>query len=203
VLARRRRAHARERRVRRAWLLGLLLSGGCYQPEQSADYAPVDAGVPIIDAAIAVPAAGMDAAVAGPELVFRVRTLAYGGKYAPRNVGAIWVERADGSFVKTLERWAGTRALYLRNWQRASAGDVTDAITSATLAAHQTHEVRWGFRDARGAAVADGPYRIALELTDRDATGAVYYVPFVKGPGAPAPMLVPSPQFVDLELTVR
>jgi hypothetical protein len=197
------------RHGRSALRLGaLLLAGGCYQAEQSADYEPVDGGFSIaLDAALgagldAGPPPGVADASTGSTLLFRVRTMAYGGRYAPLNVGAIWVERAEGGYVKTLERWAGVRAMYLRNWQRIARGDVTDAITGATLAAHRVHEVRWDFTDVTGATVPDGNYKIGLETTDRDAVGALHYVPFVKGPAAMQPIPMPSPQFVDMALTI-
>jgi hypothetical protein len=40
-------------------------------------------------------------------LTFDVTTKAPGGRYQPRNVGAIWVEDSSGKLVKSLEVWAG------------------------------------------------------------------------------------------------
>jgi hypothetical protein len=134
---------------------------------------------------------------AGPVLQFRVRTRAFGGRYAPLNIVGIWVERADGGYVKTLERWAGVCIQFLRTWQRISAGDLTDAITSATRRVHQVQEVRWNFTDVSGATVPDGDYKLGLETTDRDVSGALHYFSFVKGSG-PQPTPAPSPQFVSL-----
>ncbi|MET0340910.1 MAG: DUF2271 domain-containing protein [Polyangiales bacterium] len=194
--------------ARAVMVLGaLLLSTSCYGAEQSADDVVLaDGGLSIaFDAAVlgGLDARTAPAAPAGLTLYFRVQTKAYGGKYAPRNIGAIWVERAEGGYVKTLERWAGTRAMFLRNWRASARDDLTDAITGATLATHTVHEVRWNFTDVAGAVVPDGNYRLAMETTDRDATGAVHYVPFVKS-GTPGPLPAPAPsaQFVDMELRI-
>jgi hypothetical protein len=112
-------------------------------------------------------------------LTVTVTTKPSGGRYAPRNIGAIWIETGSGQFVKTLERWAGVRAADLRAWNAASGGwgfsffgigattpDQMDAITAATLRTHQQHMVSWDMIDNDGQVVPDGPYVVKVEVAD-------------------------------------
>ncbi|MCA9690594.1 MAG: DUF2271 domain-containing protein, partial [Myxococcales bacterium] len=139
------------------------------------------------------------------EVEVRVRTRDAGGEYSPRNVGAVWIERADGAFVRTLERWAAVREQHLVHWLAASGGDVVDAVTSATLSAHLTHVVTWDLRDAAGLEVSPGEYRVRVEFTERnsnagDGPGEQLALPFVLGEG---PVVVAPPDqgsFADLLL---
>jgi hypothetical protein len=175
----------------------ILLTGGCYQPRQSADHlASRDA---------AVDAGGADAANAPSEsmLRFRVRTTPLGGRYAPRNVGAVWIEDASGTFVKTLEVWAASRKRYLRRFLMSSGGDATDAITSATLTEHVEHEIEWNLTGRDGLAVADGDYQLLVELTDRDASGDSIAVPFTKSLAQVRFMPMDTEHFHDMMLTLE
>jgi len=72
----------------------------------------------------AVPGVGGTTGVIGPagmtamgansgSLSFDVVTVNQGGWFAPRNVGAIWIEDSSGKFVKTLKVWAAIRSRYL------------------------------------------------------------------------------------------
>lgn len=140
----------------------------------------LDAGADIVDAG-----ESKDAATEAPPTVtacdFSVTTKPLGGRYAPKNIGAIWVERDDGVWVKTLAVWARTRLRYLTSYLAANTTrDKTDAITSATLRQHETHDVRWNLTDAAGETVPEGDYRIRVEVTDHDNTGEVLTVPFTK-----------------------
>jgi len=136
-------------------------------------------------------------------LTFRVTTAPYGGRYAPKNIGAIWVETSTGTFVKTLKRWARIRARYLTRFAASSRNDLTDAVTGATLARHTSHEVKWNLTDRAKASVKDGQYRLAIEMTDRDGPGALLYVPFTFG-ASPA-RLTPNTtkKFLSMELRLE
>jgi hypothetical protein len=138
------------------------------------------------------------------------------GEYAPRNVGAVWVETSSGTFVKTLERWAGIRAGHLTQWTAASGGwgggfffatggntaDQMDAISGATLRTHQMHNPSWNMKDAMGVVVPDGTYRMMIEVTESERKASTLAsVEFEKGP---APVsLSPSDEgpFKDLTLS--
>jgi hypothetical protein len=147
----------------------------------------------------------VDAVAALPDDELRVqwRTRSYGGEYAPDNVGAAWVEREGGAFVRTLTVWAEVRREHLVRWQAGAGGDVTDATTSATRGSHRTSDVGWDLRDAQGQPAGPGDYRLLLEFTEADSNkgdpaGPRLEIPFTlgDGPGVPSP---PShPQFADV-----
>jgi hypothetical protein len=125
-------------------------------------------------------------------LTVSITTAAAGGRYAPRNYGAIWIETASGQFVKTIERWAGIHVADLRRWNQASGGwgfslfggtsspDQVDAVSAATARSHQSHSPTWVFKDVMGAVVPDGQYKVVFELAD--GTTASGEVMFTKGP---------------------
>lgn len=130
-------------------------------------------------------------------------TVSYGGEYAPLNYGAVWFEDANGKFIKTAKRWAGTvHASDLVTWTKASGGwgsifgggnmaDMVDAVSSATIRTHQMHTVTWNMMDASKQLVPDGPYVAVIEMSEsraRDRAGPVMRIEFTKGP---------SPQTVE------
>jgi hypothetical protein len=133
----------------------------------------------------------------------RVRTTTLNGKYSPRNVGAIWVESAAGMFVKTIERWGRTRARYLTRFTAASGGNIVDAVTSATLANHITHDRTWDLTNLERCEIPAGDYRIVVELTDRNGTGASIELPFTKGETPSSLMPAEAANFHDLLLELR
>ena len=123
----------------------------------------------------------------GCSLSVAVTTVTDNGRYSPRNIGAIWITKSSGAFVKTLEVWAGQRMSHLTMWGSvtASAGmsrNTVDAVTGATLSSHETHNVSWNCTDTAGTVVPDGPYRVYFEMTDRNASGPNSFVAFTKAP---------------------
>lgn len=195
--------------MRRSWVVSsplvLVCLQGCFQPgipsdhlvEGGADEPPVDLFRPEDGGA---PDACGGAPVTGSILRFRVRTSAVGGKFAPRNVGAIWVQDGSGQFVKTLERWGTTRAKWLVTWGAASDGNVVDAITGPTKLAHETHDVTWNLTDAAGCPVAAGDHAMWLELTDRSGAGVTLSIPFVLADPGEDVFPEDAPQFHEMEL---
>lgn len=124
-------------------------------------------------------------------LTISFTTANQGKRYSPQNVGAIWIETNAGGFVRTLERWASSRARYLQKWTAASGGwsarggrsaDQMDAVSRATLRTEQKHQAMWNMQDPMGQLVPDGSYRVAIEVTEIDGAGPVEYVSFDKGP---------------------
>lgn len=199
-------AWRRRRSADRVCSVALSLLLGCYEADQSVrldDQADAGNTLPWTGSLLDASAPTPDAATGSRRLRVRVLTAPFVGRYAPRNIGAIWIEDEQGTYVKTLARWAAARAMYLRAHQAKSGGDLTDAVTSATLATHQVHEVGWNLTDRRGAPVPKGNYRLALELTDRDASGPLLYVPFTYDD---APLVLTPPgtaQFRDIELRLE
>ncbi|MCF8261886.1 MAG: DUF2271 domain-containing protein [Melioribacteraceae bacterium] len=106
-------------------------------------------------------------------VTFKVKTSSSGGNYSPKNIGAIWVEDNSGNFVKTLKLWANKRKQYLYTWKSTSGENTVDAVTSATLTSHQSHEVTWDVKDKNGNRVSDGTYKLKIEITDKHSQGPV------------------------------
>jgi len=125
------------------------------------------------------------AAFAQGSLSVTLTTASHGGKYAPTNVVAVWVEGPDG-FVKTLGRWANRRVQHLVAWTDAAGSNDTDAVSGATRASHGSLTVGWDLKDKSGAIVPDGTYTIRMELADSNASSAGQNAQgtfsFVKGP---------------------
>jgi hypothetical protein len=132
-----------------------------------------------------------------------VTTTANGGRYQPKNIGAIWVEDSSGKLVKSLEVWAASRRRYLTGYTKALGGGAVDVTASATLRSHQTHTVSWDLKDRTGAAVAPGAYRIKMELTDADSTGKSNAVDFDTSKGAVSMMPPDAPCFGAMKLELQ
>src|SRR4051812_28273561 len=96
---------------------------------------------------------------AAADLQVTFKTTAPGGQYMPKNVAAVWVETANGTFVKTIGRWANLRIQYLAQW-RAKAGTTDiDAVSGATRTSHDLAlNAKWNLRDRSGNVMPDGNY---------------------------------------------
>lgn len=109
------------------------------------------------------------------------------GRYAPRNVSAVWIETTDEQFVANLAIKAALRRPGLVYWQErgCTEQDGPDAVTSATAQMHTTHEVMWSGVDLNGTPVPDGDYQLLIEVTEDDKEpGDFSSFPFTKGPEA-------------------
>lgn len=101
-----------------------------------------------------------------------VTTVSYDGEFAPKNVGAVWITREDGRFVRTLEVWGRKRIEHAVAWIAATDGNDVDAVTGATRKRHGTHSLEWNCRDADGAEAAPGRYVLNVEFSeDNSAEG--------------------------------
>lgn len=135
----------------------------------------------------------------------QVRTISYDGKYADEHAAVAWIEDADGGFVRTLAMWAEVRREHLIRWRSVSDGDVADALTSATLDAHATTELRWDLRDRLGQLVPPGAYTLLVEFTEDNSNkgapaGPVLAAPFMLGGGPRVAATPTHPRFADLLL---
>lgn len=142
------------------------------------------------------------------QLNIATTTSSAGGNYAPRNIVAIWVEDANGNFVKTLLAYAQNRRTHLNTWQAATAAagtefNVVDAITGSTRTSHGTRTCSWNATDYNGLLMPDGTYSIWMELTDKNATGNFSSFEFVKGSEALnlTPANVPSFANISIDWT--
>lgn len=126
-----------------------------------------------------------------------------GGRYAPKNIGAVWVADASGKWVKTLERWAWIRGQYLSKYNAANPlNNVVDAVTSATKPNHGAHHLTWNLTGADGAKVAPGDYKLLIECTEReDRPGEWIEVAFSVGPDSATVTPADSPYYKGVSLT--
>ncbi len=132
---------------------------------------------------------------------FQVTTSSPGGNFSPKNIGAIWVEDANGSFVKTLKLWADRRKQYLYTWNNQSGGNTVDGVTGATSSNHGTRTASWDFTDTAGDTVPVGMYTLRLEMTDQHSQGPLFSFnfPFM---GATESITPPEqPKFHNMQLT--
>ena len=115
-----------------------------------------------------------------------VTTAPHGGRYTPRNVGAIWIADDGGAYVKSLDVWGNRRLSHVEAWNAATnaAGvpqDRVDAVTGATAPSHRTHAVSWDCTNYAGELVPDGSYRVYFEVTEANAAGPNHFETFEKG----------------------
>ncbi|MEZ4384165.1 MAG: DUF2271 domain-containing protein [Nannocystaceae bacterium] len=134
----------------------------------------------------------------------QLRTATYDGEYGDRNVGAIWIERSDGAYVRTLALWAAVRREHLVRWRTASGDDSADAITSATRSSHRTTALTWELVDGLGAPLEPGDYRLRAEFTEENSNkgaplGPLLELPFTVG-AATATTIPAAPGFRDVTL---
>jgi len=122
----------------------------------------------------------LNAQTAG-NLTFSVTTTST-GNYSPKHVVAIWIEKADGTFVKTKLKKAATRVQWLNQWVLKSGSNVVDAITGSTISSHQTENIVWNGSDINGLVVADGNYKLWIQMAWANTNGPTYSIDFVKGP---------------------
>lgn len=113
-----------------------------------------------------------------------VTTSTTGGNYAPRHILAIWIEKEDGTFVKTRLLRSQTQKYrpYLTQFKAAtnSTYNTTDATTDATLSSHGTRTVTWDATDVNGSLVPDGNYKVCVEFTENNYSGPYQTYTFTK-----------------------
>jgi len=114
------------------------------------------------------------------------------------NQYAVWIEDAQGKYIKTLfaTRWTANggwkrRPLSIPVWVKNSAlSDMTkaqiDAFSGATPKTG-TFSYKWDGTDSRGAAVPAGEYAIYLEGTLRSENKVLCRAPILLGQGASTP----------------
>lgn len=138
-------------------------------------------------------------------LSVKVNTSSTGGNYAPKHVMAVWIEDANGHFIKTLLAYADKRKKYLNTWEASStsagvAYNTVDAITGATKKSHATRECSWNGTDFSGSETPDGTYKLWMELTDKNATGNFVSFLFEKGPEPQTLTPEDNPSFASVEI---
>lgn len=184
------------------------VGSGSANPAPSAEDPPAAGGPPSNGdpPAPSDPGAG-EASSSTCALEVTVTTAPHGGRYTPRNVGAIWIANAAGSYVKSLDVWGNRRLTHVEAWNAATeaAGapqDRVDAVTGATSATHRTHVVSWDCTDHEGQLVPDGSYRVYFEVTEANAAGPNHFETFEKGSAA-ATLQASAASFEGIELTFQ
>jgi hypothetical protein len=139
---------------------------------------------------------------------FDVTTKSYGGRFKPRNVGAIYIENASGGYVKTLNVWGTIELGMLTDWQTLSGGDKTDAVSGATRGTDGPVSGSWNCTDVNHQPVPDGQYKVCCSFQEDDAlpffgpAPKQACVPFAKG----APFVQTAPDqtyFTQMTLTMQ
>ncbi len=105
---------------------------------------------------------------------------------APKNIVAIWIEDANGKFVKTLLGSTSGERQYLVTWKAAtilggSQYNTVDAVTSATYSSHAARTGTWNGTNTAKSLVDDGTYKVRFEVTDHNSLGYVGTYTFTKG----------------------
>lgn len=131
---------------------------------------------------------------------FKITTSTPHGNFSPKNIGAIWIEDSNGKFIKTLKVWAERRKKYLYTWTNKSSGNTVDAVTSATLSAHQMHQITWDLKDANGMTVPNGEYTLHIEITDQHAQGPLAAFSFPVGDSSNVLVFPDESYFHEIQL---
>lgn len=157
------------------------------------------------------------------KLTFDFTTKTYSGKYAPKNVGAVWVEDMSGKWIHTLEYWGSTPndvhltkyvatkapdyALYgpldLLFMGKAQGSHVTDpppdVVSSATATTHKAHVGdAWNLKD-----LPDGTYHLVIEIAEDELSEKTAQVPFTKGAMPVTDMPADAPIVSGMKLTLQ
>jgi hypothetical protein len=120
-----------------------------------------------------VSACSVGSVLSDTPLQITATTTAKGGEYQPANVVAVWIESADGTAIKTIQRWSGVRTPHLVAWRQKAGASDADAVSGATRANHTTPlTIKWSLRDRNQQIVPDGTYTIRMELADGNSTAA-------------------------------
>jgi hypothetical protein len=166
-------------------------SAGLYTPGSTLGASdPTDTpqpGAGLGNRCVSLPPFDPDAGVATEgtfELEYTTMTLM--GRYWPRNCTAVWIETPAGQYVATIELTARLRRPGLVYWQDHACTEKLgpDAVTSATLPNHdKPHMAMWSGRDFEEKPVADGMYKLFIEVTETDKDpGEFATFDFMKGP---------------------
>lgn len=139
------------------------------------------------------------------------------GYSGTKNVLAVWIQTSAGAFVKTKLRYAGGGTSdHLPTWSvnaggtsgncLATACNVTDATTGATLSSFTAKAVVWDGKNVSGTVngtlVADGAYQITIQETWNHGTGGTVTTsfPFTKGPNPDHQTPANTANFTNIKL---
>jgi len=131
-----------------------------------------------------------------------------------KNVMAVWIQDANGNFVKTRTRNVGSGTKdHLPTWSVNAGGtaanalgsgcNVVGATTGATYTNFSTRTVTWDGTDANGNIVADGTYKITIQSTwNHGGSGsATKSYTFTKGSSTDSQTPADDANFTSVSLT--
>jgi len=131
-----------------------------------------------------------------------VTTSTANGKYAPRNIVAIWIQDSSGKFVKTMLILANARKAHLTNWVTSTPlGNSIDATTGATQSSHGIQIGKWKGTNLAGAVMPDGTYTVTIEMAEDNSGRSVGTFTFEKGPNAITLSPANIPCFSNINIT--
>jgi hypothetical protein len=167
-------------------------SAGLYTPGNTLGASdPTDVpmeGAGLGDRCAALPALPEGAAASTGTLRVEYQTQSLLGRYEPKNCTAVWIETTAGQYVATLEIGAGLRRPGLVYFQDHACTEKPgpDVVTTATLPDHvKPHTASWSGVDFGDHPVADGPYKLLIEVTESDKEpGELGEFDFTKSPTA-------------------
>jgi hypothetical protein len=92
--------------------------------------------------------------------------------WGPKNIGAIWVSKPDGSFVRSLQLWRQhkDRSRHLVAYNKACECPKPDVVATATLPKHKEHMASWDMTDREGKPVPEGQYTLHIEVSEYDVS---------------------------------
>ena len=142
------------------------------------------AGLFILSILFALPAQAQTAGT----FTFSINPVVHTGSYGAKHVVAVWLENATGTFIKTKLRYSSNSTIdHLATWTSKSASNVVDATTGATLTSYAPLTAVWNGTNVSNAVVADGDYKIWIEMAWDDSKTTAKTVTsfdFTKGPTA-------------------
>jgi hypothetical protein len=101
-----------------------------------------------------------------------------GAHYSPNHIFAVWIKDSNNNYIKTLMIYAGTRKSYLYTWKSSSGGDVTDAITGATVSSFNSYTITWNLKDYKNNNVTGSSFKLCMEMTSDHVQGPYREIDF-------------------------
>lgn len=121
-------------------------------------------------------------------LQINLTTETYNGRYAPKHCVVVWVENSGGNLIRTTALHAQRYKWTLQVWGAVvtAAGNNeslgVDAVTGASRNQHAVLNSKWDAKDRNNNVVADGTYKVWIEMTENNDAGKYYSFEFTKGP---------------------
>jgi hypothetical protein len=137
---------------------------------------------------------------------FDVTTVTAHGRYAPANVGAIWITDSANKFVKTLQVWGTIRLSNATAWTQSAASNRVDAVSAATRFGHGALTAKWNCTDVSENPVMDGQYSANVTFAESDSnpffggTAIQTAVKFTKGPAGGDVMGTDTANFTSMHV---